>query len=163
MSLHYLLDGYNIIKQVPALAALSLEDGRNSLAQWINVHRPQGSVNNAVTIVFDGRSDIFGGSSAVGLKVIFTSDESADDKIKAIVEAGGKTNYVVVSNDKGIVLYARSLGAKILSVAEFMAAGAPKGHRKTKNGKDLPAGKHISLAQTDAINKEFSKLWLNKP
>ena len=59
MSLHYILDGYNILKQIPAFNDLSLEDGRRGLMRWIETQRPQGSVNNTVTVVFDGESGFF--------------------------------------------------------------------------------------------------------
>ena len=62
MSLHYLLDGYNILKQIPALNDLPLEDGRRGLLRWIETQRPQGSVNNTLTVVFDGNPDFFGAS-----------------------------------------------------------------------------------------------------
>ncbi len=66
MSLHYLLDGYNILKQIPAFRDLPLEDGRRGLLRWIDHSRPQGSVNNQVTVVFDGHPDHFGGTSSGG-------------------------------------------------------------------------------------------------
>ncbi len=55
MSIHYLLDGYNIIHQMPAALDLTkLEDQRRHLIRFVEQHRPQGSANNRVTIIFDG-------------------------------------------------------------------------------------------------------------
>ena len=54
MSLHYLLDGYNIIHQAPALMQGSLEERRARLVRWLNIERPQGSARNRVTVIFDG-------------------------------------------------------------------------------------------------------------
>ena len=72
MSLHYLLDGYNILKQMAAFRDLPLEDGRRGFLRWIDNSRPHGSVNNQVTVVFDGHPDkysLFPGSHAgVGQK-----------------------------------------------------------------------------------------------
>ena len=48
--------------------------------------RPQGSVNNQVTVVFDGHPDHFGGTSQGEIRVIFSDGCSADDKIKRMVE-----------------------------------------------------------------------------
>ena len=114
MSLHYLLDGYNILKQMPAFRDLPLEEGRRGLLRWIDHARPQGSVNNQVTVVFDGHPDHFGSGHAQGeIRVIFSDGCSADDKIKRMVEEDAdQKNCVVVSDDKDIFLYARSLGAK---------------------------------------------------
>ncbi len=114
MSLHYLLDGYNILKQIPAFRDLPLEDGREGLLRWIDHSRPQGSVNNQVTVVFDGHPDHFGALGSQGeIRVIFSDGCSADDKIKLMVEEDvDQKNCVVVSDDKDIFLYARSLGAR---------------------------------------------------
>ena len=60
MSLHYLLDGYNIIKQSPRLGPKRLEDGRAGLIAFIEMRQPQGSRNNMVTVVFDGQPGIIG-------------------------------------------------------------------------------------------------------
>jgi predicted RNA-binding protein with PIN domain len=113
MSLHYLLDGYNILKQIPAFRDLPLEDGRRGFLKWIEHSRPQGSVNNQVTVVFDGHPDYFGGSPQGEIRVIFSDGCSADDQIKRMVEEDAdRKNCVVVSDDKDIFLYARSLGAR---------------------------------------------------
>ena len=43
MSLHYLLDGYNIVKQVIYLMKPKLKDSREALFRFIEVQQPQGS------------------------------------------------------------------------------------------------------------------------
>ncbi len=158
MSLHYLVDGYNIVKQAPVLADQPLREGRDKLLRWIDAQRPQGSVNNRVTVVFDGNSEHFGGSWAGTAKVIFTKNESADERIKTMVEKStARSNVVVVSDDKGITLYVRSLGARIMGVKEFAADlfDAPSGSSPQKG-----RGKYISLAQAQQINEELKKIWL---
>ncbi len=127
------------------------------------MQKPQGSSNNAVTIVFDGQADVWGPNPGGCVRVIFTEGESADDKIKRIVEQSPhKKNFVVVSNDKDIVLYARALGAKVLTVQAFMAH-ATTGHRQHKGSQASAAeGKNISSTQADRINQELSKLWLKE-
>jgi predicted RNA-binding protein with PIN domain len=158
MSLHYLVDGYNVVKQAPALADRSLEQGRDGLLRWIDAQRPQGSVNNRVTVVFDGSSEHFGGSWAGTANVIFSRDESADECIKTMVEkSAARSNVVVVSDDKGITLYVRSLGARIMGVKEFAADlfDAPSGPSPKKG-----RGKYISLAKAQQINEELKKIWL---
>ncbi|MBI3314980.1 MAG: NYN domain-containing protein [Candidatus Omnitrophica bacterium] len=158
MSLHYLVDGYNIIKQAPALAEVELEQGRDGLLRWIDAQRPQGSVNNRVTVVFDGSSEHFGSPWAGTARVIFTKNESADERIKAMVEeSSAKSNVVVVSDDRGITLYVRSLGARIMEVKEFAADlfDAPSGPSPQKG-----RGKYISLAKAKQINEELKKIWL---
>lgn len=157
MSLHYLLDGYNILKQIPAFRDLPLEDGRKGFLRWIDTARPQGSVNNHVTVVFDGHPDHFSSTPQEEIRVIFSDGCSADDQIKRMVdEDADPKNCVVVSDDKDIFLYARSLGAKVKSVAAFTS--------KSKGLQARPdsGGKNISLSHQEKINKELSGIWLKE-
>ena len=155
MSLHYILDGYNILKQIPALNDLSLEDGRRGLIRWIETQRPQGSVNNTLTVVFDGNPDFFGASPGGATRVIFANG-SADDKIKRMVEEDHqRRSCVVVSDDKDIVLYTRALGARVMSVRAFT-------HAQRTFGAHQREGKYISLSRQEKINKELSAIWLKE-
>ena len=161
MSLHYLLDGYNILKQMPAFNNLALEDGRLRFLKWIEQTQPQGSRNNQVTVIFDGNLDCFGSSAQGDIKVIFSQGCSADDKIKLMVEQDtDKKNCVVVSNDKDVFLYARSLGAKIMSVEAFTSKSS--GGRFTPAKGNDGARKYIPLSHQEKINKELSSIWLKK-
>ena len=126
--------------------------------KWIDNVRPQGSVNNQVTVVFDGHPDHFGGSSNGEIRVIFSSGCSADDQIKCMVEEDAeKKNCVVVTDDKDIYLYARSLGARVMSVKEFTFVGAG-----SKPARAVSDGKYISLSRQEKINKELSGIWLKE-
>jgi predicted RNA-binding protein with PIN domain len=156
MSLHYLLDGYNIIKQIPSLADKKLEDGRLGLIRWINMDRPHGSANNKITIVFDGNTEGFGMVDGGIASVVFSQYGSADDVIKHTIEdARDPKQYVVVTNDKDVYIYARSFGAKILSVQEFTKAS-----KRSSSGTLKRDSKNISLRDQAQINKELSDLWL---
>jgi predicted RNA-binding protein with PIN domain len=163
MSLHYLLDGYNIVKQVPAFRDLPLEEGRRGLLRWIDISRPQGSVNNLVTVVFDGHPEhsLFpgthtgGSQESQGIRVIFSDGCSADDTIKAMVEEDAdRKNCVVVSDDKDVFLYARSLGARVMSVRSFTSKP------RELHGRQDAGGKYISLSRQEKINKELFQKWL---
>ena len=141
-----------------AFSNLPLEDGRNGFLKWIDTSRPQGSLNNRVTVVFDGQPDCFGGELRQGdVRVIFSDGCSADDKIKLMVEeAEDKKNCVVVSNDKDIYLYARSLGTKVMTVAAFTSK------RETLRVSEDSGGKYIPLSRQEKINKELRALWLKE-
>ncbi len=128
--------------------------------------RPQGSANNQVSVVFDGKAEFFGSASDGAIKVIFSQHGSADDLIKEMVEdAAIKSNVVVVSDDKGITLYVRALGAKVLSVKEF-ARGLFQERKLPVSGKGKAKGsggvtkEYLSLVKQDKINKELSNIWL---
>lgn len=165
MALHYLLDGYNIIKRVPSLAKLPWEDGRANLIKIIENENPQGSNNNKVTVLFDGRPGRIDTPSTVQVKVAFTGDHSADDGIKKIVDgAVNKKSYVVVTDDRELGYYVRGLGAKILGVGEFLMKVKShqdkkyleKGSGANKEAKVIPA----NLEQQ--ITTELKQIWLDK-
>ena len=154
MSLHYLVDGYNIVKQAPLLADLPLEQGRAGLLRWIEAQQPQGSANNRVTVVFDGNQEYFGNDVAGDVAVVFSRNQSADDHIKAVVEhSTARSRITVVSDDKGITLYVRSLGAGIMGVKQF-APGL-----FASPGRPPSKGKNISLAKAKEIDDELKKIW----
>jgi hypothetical protein len=115
-------------------------------------------VNNQVTVVFDGHPDHYGAMPQEGdIRVIFSDGCSADDKIKRMVEEDkDRKNCVVVSDDKDIFLYARALGARVMSVPAFTTK-TPVIHGRQESG-----GKHISLSRQEKINKELSGIWLKK-
>jgi len=133
-------------------------------------------VNNQVTVVFDGHPDynsLFPGSHAGGspksyeIRVIFSDGCSADDTIKRMVdEDADPKNCVVVSDDKDIYLYARSLGARIMSVKAFTGKGtvplSSRGQSPSAVGRQDSGGKYISLSRQEKINKELSKVWLKE-
>lgn len=162
MSLHYILDGYNIIKCTDALADDPLEQGRGKLIRIINEQRPQGSPRNDVTIVFDGKGDVWGAQSGGCAKVVFTSGESADEYIKRAVEdSRDRANIVAVSNDKGITFYVRTLGAKTVGVEDFLSSCHYPSNRKGTD-RNHKTRKVINPSLERKINQEFEKIWLEK-
>lgn len=154
MSLHYLLDGYNIINQVQ-FAGLQLKDRRKSLIRFIETLHPQGSRRNKVTVVFDGKKDVFSPPVRSEIKVIFTRNESADDWIKRFVEKTAQPKQcLVVSDDKEIRFFVRALGAKIISVNEFI----DKVRKKNQPAETEEAS--LSLEKKREITKELERIWL---
>ena len=169
MSLSYVLDGYNIVKQIPALALKGLKNGRESLVSIIEIYHPQGSRQNKVTIVFDGKPGIVYGEIAppsATVRVVFTEDESADDKIRRMITISNrKKQIVVVTDDKELRFSVRALGAGVLGVKEFLSkikrpqtSGSAS---KTKNNSEEDE-KHISKTLEYKITSEFERIWLNK-
>jgi len=164
MALHYILDGYNIVKQIPEFADLKLEDGRESFIRYLEVHAPQGSRNNLLTIVFDGRSGMSSNPRSSNVQVFFSCDESADDRIKKMVAGSDRIrSLIVVTDDREIQVYVRKLGAKVLNVRDFIGAQRPhqdktfKIKRKDTGTKDR---KHINDHVQQEINSEMMRVWL---
>lgn len=160
MSLAYILDGYNIIKQIPAFAFKNLQSGRESLVSLIEIYRPQGSRKNSVTIVFDGKPGIISPQNPTSVKIIFAASESADDRIRRLVEASSRRKQiVVVTDDRELGFSLRALNAGVLGVKEFLA-------RTKKDKAEASArqdeGKNIPQALMYQITDELEKIWLGK-
>ena len=167
MSLHFLIDGYNIIQQIPLLAQKALEDGRQGLINLIEDYRPQGSLNNSVTIIFDGKAGMYGDIHQSGfVKVIFAIGESADDKIIQLVsESKNSKQVVVVTDDRDIQYHIRALGAKVLKVKEFIGKVRPFKEsvgRKNIQGTRKDSTKLIPKTLEHEITSEFERIWLGK-
>ena len=168
MSLHYLIDGYNVLKKAPSLAGKKLQDGRSELIRLIRVHRPHGSVNNKITVVFDGQLGFWQDERPDDVEVIFSTTGSADEKIKDIVERKvNKKDVVVVTDDKALKLYVRAQGTSILSVQEFHARFKTLDLRSSSGGHRTPGqtqgiNDKVTYTQAHAINKEFEEIWVKK-
>ncbi len=166
MSLTYLLDGYNIIKLVPLLAEKPWDESRAFFIRWIEAALPQGSRNNQVIVVFDGQPGSWGDCSTSVVQVVFSLDESADDRIKAMVNRSkSKKTIVVVTNDRDIIYAVRAAGASSMSVEDFMR----KGRQHPLGAKTLPKkmaqqkqdqSKYISKSLEFKITSEFERIWL---
>ncbi|MFH1460330.1 MAG: NYN domain-containing protein [Candidatus Omnitrophota bacterium] len=161
MSLHYIIDGYNVIKQVGFLTDQKLRGGRQGLVRFIEQYQPQGSRRNQVSIVFDGQPEICSPAMDTYVRVLFSKNENADEKIKHMVEqARNPKCIVIISDDKQIKFYCRALGAQVKSVKEFLSAS-----RKLKNKQDnTQPEEKIELENIIAkeITEEFKKIWVKE-
>ncbi len=91
---------------------------------------------------------------------MFSQGQSADDKIKEVVEAArNRKRIVVVTDDKEIKFYVRSLGATVLAVKDFIPRLLPE-KRNLKSKADSREGKHISHSLEHEITSELKKIWL---
>jgi predicted RNA-binding protein with PIN domain len=165
MALQFLLDGYNIIKQYDDLAELALDKGRERLIGMIE-RSPLG-VGNDFVVIFDGRPGLNRPAGSPRVKVLFTEEQTADERIKVlVVEARQPRTIVVVTNDRDIQYHVRTLGAAVWSVQDFLlrinrrpdqesrlARGKNSGQREVKN---------ISVSTEHKINQEFQDIWLKK-
>lgn len=141
---------------MPHLSAGTLEDRRGRLLAWVKRSGLAGRGNNRVTIVFDGQAECFGAAVTGEVAVVFSSGESADDLIKRTVERStAKKQWVVISDDKGIKLYVRALGACVVGVKEFALIL----NKQDKPVRGLEGEKRITHAQAKLINDEFEKIW----
>ena len=160
MSLQYLLDGYNIIHQMPLNASDSLNDQRNALIGFIEKNHPQGSHKNEVTIYFDGKPGRDTPKQTAGIYSVFTMEASADDMI--IGKVGSVNNpkmMVVVTDDRAIQYNVRAKGAKIVKVKDLLKAR----HKSSADSNDVVQGKKsIPKSVERAINDELKDIWGKK-
>jgi predicted RNA-binding protein with PIN domain len=155
MSQHFILDGYNIIKQAFGKDNLSLKNEREKLFCFLDNCRPQGSPKNKVTIVFDGKEGLNHQRCLSPLEIIFSKGESADSCIKNLVERSpNPKNIVVVTDDRGLKFSVGSSGAKTMPVKEFLAKA------RVIKPKDLKEDKDLSFYLSNKITAELKSLWL---
>lgn len=158
MSLHYIIDGYNVIKHPSFNISQGIKDIRVALAEFIRTRRLCGSPRNKIIIVFDGNPNVSGRSKNKGdINIIFTKAETADEWIKRAVESeANPKNTIVVSDDKEIKFFVNSTGARTLSVEEFINC-KEKLKEKQKKGLLKP---ELTYSQIHQINQELKKIWL---
>lgn len=155
-----LVDGYNVIKNLDRLQAkekVGLKSARQELIRMLAAYKAA-HPSLDIVIVFDAPAADEPDTARVGilgLKIIFDRS-SADFRIKKIVESthspGGIT---VVSADKGITSYVRSLGANILSPSEMeQRLKAPERRHSIRTDKPLP-----DSAEAMKIDQELRKVW----
>jgi predicted RNA-binding protein with PIN domain len=123
MSLHILIDGYNLIRQSPALSDIdrrSLEQGREALLERLASYRRV--KHHTITVVFDGAdADIHMERRTrwKGISVVFSRPgELADGVIKHIVTRE-RERAVVVSSDREVADFAAEHGAATIGSVEF--------------------------------------------
>lgn len=166
MSLHYIIDGYNVIKQVKFLTGKRLRTGREGLVWFIEKYRPQGSNRNEVTLVFDGKADITSPKMKTDIQVIFSRNEPADDKIKHLVEGSSNPKrIVVVSDDRQIMFYCRSIGARVQSVKEFLdnaSLTSKKSNKLKKIDKTDQCKPGLDNNVAAAITEQLKNIWLKE-
>jgi predicted RNA-binding protein with PIN domain len=174
MPLQYIIDGYNIINH-PSFtnSRKKIKDPRLALLELIKHKRLCGSSKNRITVVFDGYPKYTGekidtaGINVTDIDVIFSRQETADARINKIAQNSGDfKNTVVVSDDKEIRYFVKSIGAKVIGVEEFinplnLSQARAKRKGRLKEEEDL-AKLELTYSQRHKINEELRKIWLKE-
>jgi len=117
--LHWLVDGYNVIRRGPELAEReqeSLEAGRQALCRLLsNAARVSG---DRFTVVFDGNQRGGRFSAGPGVHAIFSSARETADQVLARMATAG---VAVVSNDREVRQAAARARAIAITADEFLA------------------------------------------
>lgn len=131
---------------------------QKDLLRFILEERLTGSSKNKIKIVFDGYHPSFlPERNDNSVNVIFSGEQTADQKIKEIVESAyNPKTIVVVSDDRQIKFFAKTAGAKSLSIEEFVGIDS----LAADNGKENQQKKELTYSQVQKINEELRKIWL---
>ena len=123
MSIHIIIDGYNLIRQSNKLSAFELKDiqlGREALVDWLAIYKKIKA--HRITVIFDGtRSPLFSQQRDrhKGITIVFSHEgESADTLIKQMARQEGE-KALVVSSDLDIVRSAEAWNAATISAQDF--------------------------------------------
>ena len=123
MSLHIIIDGYNLIRQSTRLSILDLQDiqlGRDTLVDMLAAYKRIKS--HRITVVFDGTTAPLLSQQRdrrKGISIIFShKGESADSVIKKMAHKERQA-ALVVSSDQDIVQSAEASGAATVGANEF--------------------------------------------
>lgn len=158
MSLLYVIDAYNIIRHTRFThRTKNIHEPPRALSEFIIINRLTGSRKNKIILVFDGYPDASRQKEEEGgIEIIFSQDNTADAKIKQLVEnAANPKNIVVVSDDKEIRFFVRSCGAACLGVEEFIGS-----KNKLKQKREEQIKSELSYTQIGRINNELKGIWL---
>jgi predicted RNA-binding protein with PIN domain len=173
MSVHIIIDGYNLIRQSSRFAALDrrdLQEGREALIAALSAYRKLRP--HPITVVFDAALAIDGGmrrDRQGGVEIRFSGyGESADSLIRRMA-AVERERALVVSSDRAVADGAAACGAAVIDAPAFeqrldmalaMAgdegpAGASSGWvpttRKKGPSRRLPKRKRRNSARLDKL------------
>ena len=117
--MHWMIDGYNVIRRDPALAsqeAVSLEAGRAALCRLLA--RAARASGEKFTVVFDGAGGGGAGSGGAAVSVVFSSARETADRVLARLAVKGGA---VVSNDREVRRAAERAGAIAVTTDQFLS------------------------------------------
>jgi len=123
MSIHIIIDGYNLIRQSKQLSELDLQDiqlGREALVDMLAAYKKIKA--HRITVVFDGnRTPLLSlqRDRQKGITMVFShAGESADTVIKQMARQKSE-KALVVSSDQDIVQSAAAYSAATVSANDF--------------------------------------------
>ena len=133
--MHYLIDGYNLLFQLPELKGTSLQAKREKIIKIFQEYLI--SIPLQITIVFDG--DKQGSAEIVKrhinqLEIVYTAKkQTADSYIIEELEASFRPqNFVVITSDAGLTRQSQGLQAGTQTIEEFLEYLSEKMRKKAK-------------------------------
>lgn len=159
--MEYIIDGFNVIKTsfIKKYEKYGIEKGQEFLVYILEKYKKK-HPSVEITVVFDGYSKNLSIDYNRRVKIIYSHELTADEKIRKILEQKkNKKNLIVVSDDREIVEFTKILGGNILNVEKFLEIVAPiKKEEKVKNIEF----KNIEYNLKTKIEKELSNYYGKK-
>ena len=161
MSIHIIIDGYNLIRQSNSFSDLDRQDiqlGREALLDTLAAY--QRIKRHKVTVVFDGtNAPPFSQheNRVKGIKVKFSrNDELADSVIKRMVNRE-REKALVVSSDLDIVNFAAANGAATIRSPDFEEKMTMAVYMETKGVEREDQGEWLPTTKKKGPSKRLSK------
>lgn len=123
MSVHIIIDGYNLIRQSASLQRLEqvdLQTGREALIRRLIAYKRIRS--HKITVVFDGTGDpdLFRSRDRIGgISIVFSRSGETADAVIATMARRFREKAMVVSSDRGVTSSATAAGAAVIGSPEF--------------------------------------------
>lgn len=161
-----IVDGYNVIHAVPALARCldrSLEAAREALVAVCQAYRARRGDVRRLCVVFDGAAAHEGWPQAErgGVVIRFTRGaEEADGEILRMLRESGREPCAVVSNDNVVCNNARAHRAQVVSAEAFYAVALrrPLGASENRRRAQPPVEKMtLPCRDAQAITEEYRR------
>jgi predicted RNA-binding protein with PIN domain len=161
MSIHVIIDGYNLIRQSHTLSELDrldLQQGRDALVDRLAAYKR--IKPHKITIVFDGPKALSFSQTrdyikGIGIK-FSRGGESADTVIKRMVQRQ-REKALVVSSDLDLVKVTESYGAATISSPDFEEKLAMAEYRHVKGHDDEAESGWIPTTKKKGPSRRLSK------
>jgi predicted RNA-binding protein with PIN domain len=161
MSIHIIIDGYNLIRQSKHLRLLDLQNmqsGREALVDMLAAYKKLKP--HRITVVFDGTHALYPApprDRIKGISIVFSrSGESADTVIKRLARKE-RERVLVVSSDRDVVHAAASYGAATIGAEKFEDTIAMAVPRHNGEGDDNDLGGWIPTTKKKGPAKKLPK------
>jgi predicted RNA-binding protein with PIN domain len=123
MSIHIIIDGYNLIRNSNSLKAVDRQDmqaGRESLVDMLAMYKRVKS--HRITVVFDGPTDPVHSQyrdRVKGIDIKFSSGGQSADAVIKKMASREKEKALIVSSDREIIGAAQQYNSAAISSSEF--------------------------------------------
>jgi predicted RNA-binding protein with PIN domain len=125
MTIHIIIDGYNLIRRSPALSRLDRQDiacGREALVARLSAYRKLKP--HRITVVFDGaQAPAFTAArdQVKGIQIVFSRHGELADAVIVRMARQEREKAIVVSSDDAVARAAEACGAATIDSSEFEA------------------------------------------